>query len=474
MNAIIGRVQEITQFDKVVASSKSEFVAVYGRRRVGKTFLIREYFNYTFDFQLTGLANATTEQQLINFQVTLQRQAKITLAKTPQNWFFAFQYLIDHLEAIDANRKKIIFLDELPWLDTAKSDFLMALEHFWNSWATNRKDIVLITCGSAASWMINNLINNHGGLHNRLTHRMKIEPFTLQETEWMLQAKNNNLSRYQVLQLYMVMGGIPYYLDAVETGKSAAQNIEQLCFRKGALLVTEFKNLFASLFKNSTKHEQIIRALSTKNKGMTRQEIAQITKLKTGGTFTQKLIELEESGFITRYTALNKKAKSALYRLSDFYCAFYLKFIEHNTNFELGVWMSAIDNPSHRAWSGFAFEQVCLSHIFQIKKKLGIHGIIAEPTSWKSKDAKQGAQVDLVIDRRDQVINLCEAKFSIHPFTITKAYNENLRNKIGVFKAETQTRKAVFLTLITTHGVTKNQYALGLVQNEVVMDDLFE
>jgi len=472
MSSIIGRTKEIRQLDKVMASRKSEFVALYGRRRVGKTFLVREYFNYTFDFQLTGLANANTKQQLTNFHIAIQRQTAVEAYKISDNWLLAFQLLIDHLESITETRKKVIFLDELPWLDTAKSDFMMALEHFWNSWASNRKDIVLIGCGSAASWMINQLINNHGGLHNRVTERVKIFPFNLYETEQMLLSKNPAIDRYQILQLYMVMGGIPYYLDAVDSEKSAAQNIEEMCFRKGAILTLEFQNLFASLFKNAPKYEAVITVLSTKTKGLTRTEITKLTGINGGGSLTNLLGELEESGFITRYTPYNRKVRGALYRLSDFYSLFYLKFIKNNTNYAKGMWVNGIDHPAQRAWSGYAFEQICLAHIPQIKKALEIGGIISHAVSWRSTESDKGAQVDLLIDRRDRVINLCEVKYAIKPYKITKSYAENLRNKIGTFKEETQTKKAVFLTMITTYGIEKNQYA-NLIQNQITMNDLF-
>jgi len=473
MNDIIGREKEIKQLDKVTSSRKSEFVALYGRRRVGKTFLVREYFKYQFDFQLTGLANATTKQQLTNFHVSLQRQTEVSFDKMPDNWFEAFQRLIDHLEAIEENRKKVVFLDELPWLDTRRSDFMMALEHFWNSWATSRKNILLIACGSAASWMINQLINNHGGLHNRVTERIQIYPFNLRETELMLKSRQNVLDRYQILQLYMVMGGIPYYLDAISPEKSAAQNIEEMCFRKGALLATEFKNLFASLFKNPDLYESIILALATKAKGMTRKELSKATGMKTGGSMTKRLNELEESGFISPYRLFNKP-KSILYRLSDFYSLFYLKFIKDNTNYDEGIWINAIDNPSQRAWAGYAFEQICLAHVPQIKKALGINGIISHTSSWQSSKSAKGAQIDLVIDRRDQVVNLCEVKYSINPYLITKAYSDNLRNKMGAFRNETKTRKAIFLTMITTYGLERNKHSTSLVQNEITMDAFFE
>lgn len=474
MNDIIGRKREIEILDRTISSRKSEFVAIYGRRRVGKTFLVREYFKYSFDFQLTGLANATTEQQLNNFFVALIRQSHLEFKTRPVNWFEAFQLLIDHLESIQEQRKLVIFLDELPWMATSKSDFLISLEHFWNSWATNRKNIVLVVCGSAAAWMIQNLVNNTGGLHNRVTQRIKIHPFNLKETEMMLEAKNNILDRYQILQLYMTMGGIPYYIDAVSPNKSAAQNIEELAFRKGYLLDTEFQYLFNSLFKNASYHELVVTALASKTKGLTRNDISKITNIKTGGTLSKVLNELEESGFITRYNLFGKKSNSALYRLTDFYSYFYLKYLKHNTNYEEGVWVNAIDHPSQRAWFGYAFEQVCINHIPQIKKALSIGGVISQSSSWKSKNAEKGAQVDLLIDRRDQVINLCEVKFSINPYTITKSYAENLRNKIGVFKRETKTKKTVFLTMITTHGVEQNKHSLGLVQNQITMNDLFE
>ena len=470
---MIGREKEIKQLKKTLNSSKSEFVALYGRRRVGKTFLVREFFEYKFDFQLTGLAKATTRQQLINFHAAFVRQVPTgTHEEVPKSWFEAFQRLIDHLESIKGGRKKVIFLDELPWLDTAKSDFIISLEHFWNSWATNRKDILLITCGSAASWMINELIHNKGGLHNRVTEIIKVHPFNLRETELLLKSKNNVLDRYQILHLYMVMGGIPFYLEGVSPDKSAWQNVEEMCFRKGAILGTEFQNLFVSLFSNSSKHEAIVTALA--GKGMTRKGLTQAIGQKTGGGLTRLLTELEESGFISKEIPFNRKSRDAFYRLTDFYSAFYLKFLKDNSQYDEGAWLNAIDNPSQRAWAGLAFEQVCKAHIPQIKKALGISGVSSQVSSWKSLKTDKGAQVDMVIDRRDQVVNLCEIKYSINPYSITKAYATTLRNKIGAFRKETKTRKALFLTMVTTFGLERNEHAASLVQNEITMDALFE
>ena len=470
---IIGRKKEILKLESIIESKKSEFLTVYGRRRVGKTFLIREHFNYAFDFQISGLANADTSQQLFNFDTALRKQSNLIYDTASSDWLIAFQRLIEHLENSNRKRKKVVFFDELPWFDTNSSDFMMGLEHFWNSWASNRKDIFLIVCGSAASWMLNVLINNDGGLHNRITQKMKIEPFNLQETEEMLVAKNCVLDRYQIVQLYMALGGIPYYLDAIQPSLSAAQNIQELFFEKAGFLRNEFFNLYRSLFRNYENYEKIVETLSTKTEGLQRADIVKLSGMSSGGTLTKVLADLEESGFITSNVALDSKQKNIIYRLSDFYTAFYFKFLKSGKYDGKDSWINMIDNPVQRTWQGFAFEQVCIDHIWQIKKALGISGVQSANASWKGSTSEKSAQIDLLIDRRDQVINLCECKFSLDTFSIDKDYSEKLRSKIATFKAVTKTKKSVFLTLITTYGVEKNKYANLLVQNEVLMNDLF-
>jgi len=470
----IGRTREVKKFDKILQSKKSEFLTVYGRRRVGKTFLIREYFKYTFDFQISALANANTEQQLFNFDNALREQSNLVFEDESENWLVAFQRLIQHLNTKKTKKKIVLFFDELPWFDTKGADFMMGLEHFWNSWASNRKNVLLIVCGSAASWMVNNLINNSGGLHNRVTQKIKLEPFTLKEAEAMLTSKNCVLERYQIIQLYMALGGIPYYLEAVQPQLSAPQNIQALLFDKTGLLKNEFFNLYRSLFRRYEIYEKIVEVLATKNEGLQRSQIIKLSGISSGGTLTKVLADLEESSFINSYTSLDNKQKNTLYRLSDYYTAFYFRFIKKGKYKAKNSWINLIDNPTQRAWQGFAFEQVCIDHVWQIKKKLGISGIQSNNVTWKGKTEDKAAQVDLLIDRRDQVINLCECKFSLDTFGIDKNYADQLRSKIATFKTVTKTKKSVFLTMITTYGIEKNKYANLLVRNEVTMDDLFD
>jgi ribosomal protein S18 acetylase RimI-like enzyme/AAA+ ATPase superfamily predicted ATPase len=473
MRRIIGREKESDLLYTLKSNSLSSFAALYGRRRVGKTFLVRQVFANQFDFYLTGIANVNTQHQLSNFHAALIRYDISPVEKEPaSDWFTAFRQLAEVLEA-GSGIKKIIFLDELPWLDTPQSNFIPALEHFWNSWASARNDVLLIVCGSAAAWMINKLINNKGGLHNRITHRMKLEPFTLRECELFFRSRSAFFDRYQLIQLYMAFGGIPFYLELVDTQKSAAQNISEICFDPNGLLRNEFENLYRSLFNKPGKHIDVIEALSKKNKGLTRDDLIKQAKLPNGGGTTRILEELEESGFIRKYASFDKKGKYALYQLSDFYSFFYLKWINGVGKLDRDVWLNEIDSPKQRAWSGYAFEQVCLAHINEIKQALGVSGIQTVTGSWVNSNADGGAQIDLVIDRRDHVINIFEIKFSINHFTIDKKYAQELRNKLSVFKEQTGTRKAVCLTMITSFGLHKNEYASSLVQKDLTMDVLF-
>lgn len=471
---LIGRIREIQKIEKLMGSSQSEFLAVYGRRRVGKTFLIRDYFKNNFDFYATGLAKGNTKQQLTNFTIFINSYFSATHT-IPTNWLEAFNLLIKELENLDSSKKKVIFIDEMPWMDTKKSDFMMGLEFFWNSWASAKNDVLLIVCGSAASWMLNNLIKNTGGLYNRVTERIKLEPFDLQETKHYFSSKNIILDHYQIIQLYMVMGGIPYYLDQVEAGKSAMQNIEDLCFRNDGKLRTEFSYIFSSLFREAEKHELILKTLFGKGGSLTRDELVKYTKIPTGGTMTKTLNELEESGFITKLPKFGLKTAKSVYCISDFYTLFYFRFIATAGKYEPNIWLNNIDNPAFRTWSGLAFEQVCFAHVPQIKRALNIGGVSSNTYSWQTKgdDEKKGSQIDLVIERRDQVINLFEIKFSINEFVITKDYDAKLRHKIQSFKESTATKKTIFLTMLTTFGVKANEYSASSIQNELTMDALF-
>jgi AAA+ ATPase superfamily predicted ATPase len=470
---IIGRHIEIKELQRICHSDRPEFLAVYGRRRVGKTYLIKEFFGQQFDFYMTGTANSTMKIQLKNFYNRLLHYgAEGANVQMPKDWFDAFELLQQLLDSLDKKEKLVVFLDELPWFDTHKSNFIQALEYFWNSYAST-KNIALIVCGSAASWMIHRLIRNRGGLHNRLTSKLKLEPFNLYECEAFFKAKEGAYVKYEIVQLYMALGGIPFYLDMVDTRQSAAQNIQSLCFNSNGRLSTEFEDLYYSLFKNADSHLAIIRALSTARKGLTRGELIKLSKLPNAGSTTRLLNELAESDFVKDYLPFGGKNQNRLFQLVDFFSLFYLNFMDGKKRLIKSDWILAVDDPSKRAWSGYAFEMLCLQHANQIKKALGIAGVQTLLSSWTGSYEKKGCQIDLIIDRRDDVINLCEIKFSNKMFTITKKYADELMNKVELFRSVSGTKKSIFMTFITPFGLIHNPYARTLVQNSLTLEDLF-
>jgi uncharacterized protein len=236
----------------------------------------------------------------------------------------------------------------------------------------------------------------------------------------------------------------------------------------------EFEKLYLSLFKKADKHIAIVEALAQVSKGMDRDTLLKKAKIPNGGSASAILKELEESNFILKYKAFGKNKNNAIYQLTDFYSLFYLKFIKNNSEIDEDLWINSLDKPDVRAWSGYAFEQVCLAHLKQLKRALGISSVHTTSAAWFGSQDNEKAQVDLLIDRRDQVINLCEMKFSIKSFTIDKAYAEKLRQKMSVFKNITQTPKAVWLTFITSHGLTQNVHSQSLVHTHLTMDALFD
>lgn len=472
---IIGRKQEQKELLEAANAEYSKFVAVYGRRRVGKTFLIRETFNYSFTFQHTGLAKGKLKDQLLSFRASLQTASGKRYNQF-KSWYEAFFSLEEWLGSLPEG-KKTIFLDELPWMDTPRSNFISGLEHFWNSWASARKDIVLIVCGSATSWIVNKLINNHGGLHNRLTNRILLRPFTLSECEQYSEANRLGLSRLQMVENYMIMGGVPFYWSMMRRELSMAQNIDALFFSDEVEGLThEYQQLYASLFNNPEPYMNVVSALAKKTKGLSRDEISQLTQISSGGELSKLLNELEWCGFIRKYNGFGKQAKDALYQLIDNFTIFYFQYIKGNNNNDSHYWTNNIGSALHRAWSGLAFERVCLQHVTQIKKALGISGVLSNVYSWRTEaDRDKGidkTQIDLLIDRNDGVINLCEMKYSEQEYVITEDEEAKLRRRRGTLIEVTNTKKAVHITIVTPYGLKRNAHS-SIAQNEVTLDHLF-
>ena len=469
---IIGRASEIDKLKQCNESPRPEFIVVYGRRRVGKTYLVKEYFNGHFSFYATGVLKGKTRDQLKAFNETLI-QYGCSERNIPGDWFEAFRRLRQILEKKEVLRdpesgKRIVFLDEVPWMDTARSDFRVALDYFWNSYGSSQKDLMLIVCGSATSWIINNILSDRGGFYNRVTRQIYLAPFSLSECSALLMNNGNILTRDQILECYMVFGGIPYYLNFLDKRLSLHQNIDLLLFDPRGELHYEYDHLFQSLFKNHKNHLRIIKAMSESNYGIQRTELIKKSGISNGEGLTKVLLELEECGFIRKYRNFSKNKQSVLYQIIDPFVLFALRFLKNES---IDSWSRFAETGAFYSWRGNAFEILCLNHIQEIKKELGISGISSSEYSWRSKSADPAIQIDLIIDRKDDVINICEMKFTNEEFEIDSSYEKELIHKKDVFRKETNSKKALFLTMITANGLKHNAHS-DVVQNVITKDGL--
>ncbi len=478
----IGREKEQHLLKEYINSNQSEFIAVYGRRRVGKTFLIQKVIGDEYAFYVAGMNKVSMRIQLKNFMQGIRKhRPKVPLAKT---WLDAFMALENYLESLPEG-KKIVFIDEMPWMDTPRSNFISGLEHFWNSWASWRDDIKLIVCGSATSWIINNLIKDRGGLHNRVTHKIPLKPFTLKECQVYFETRGFRLSTKQIAECYMALGGVPFYLSKMNKGEGVAQNIDRLVFSDDGELHDEFQNLYNSLYKNAANHIKIVTALALKGKGLTRQEIIKKTKLSDNGKFSLMLEELESCGFIRSYEPLimangrqtsqsseERKSTDTLYQLVDAFTLFHFQVMKKAEAHDAHFWSNNQNTHLYSTWSGLAFEMLCLNHVEQIKMALGISGINANVFSWFGKGNQRSAQIDMLIDRADKTINICEMKFWNNPYTMTAKDENDIERKVSTFIEATHTDKNVIVTMITTKGIERNEYA-ECIQRELILDELF-
>ena len=476
---MIGREHEVKELNRLYNRKQAELVAIYGRRRVGKTYLVDETFSGRITFRHAGLSPSEEEArgllraQLDHFYNSLELHGMEPCGK-PKSWLDAFLLLEKFLQKIDDGSRQVVFLDELPWLDTPKSGFIQAFEGFWNTWGCHRKNLMVIICGSANSWVLDRLVNNHGGLYNRVTYEIKLLPFTLHECEVFYRQSSVRLSRYDIAQSYMILGGIPYYLGYISGGMSLAQNIDNLFFVRNAKLQNEFDRLFDSIFVNPAAVKAIVRLLYTRNAGYTRKEIIEKLGVSDGGRLSRNLNALLASDFITKYVPFGLGKREEHYKLTDPFCLFYLHFVGGRKNQNENFWQQNVTSQPVVIWRGYAFENVCFNHVSQIKKALGISGVISSSSAWsKRSDDGEGTQIDLLISRNDNVINMCEMKYYGGDFTVNKEYYKLLLRRQEILAEQVSPKVSIHSTLITTFGLSRNEYS-GVFTNVITLDDLFD
>lgn len=480
---LIGRALEQKLLQEMLNSTNSEFLAVYGRRRIGKTFLIREYFknkNGLF-FNITGAKDASLKDQIKHFTEEIARVFYNNITLTPgKNWDETFSILTKALTNLSKKKKVVLFFDELPWMATKNSKLLQTLDYYWNQYWSRNPKVKLIICGSSSSWIVDKVINNKGGLYNRITRQIHLQPFTLKEVKSFFNNKNIKLTNNQICKIYMAMGGVPHYLNYIQRGKSAAQNIDLMAFTKNGILAQEFDKLFASLFDMHELCIQLILIIAESNLGINQEEI--FKKIGTKGyVVLQKLKELQSAGFITKYIPYQRVKKGIYYKITDEYTLFYLKWIKPikdsliSESSAKGYFESQQNTPKFYNWAGYAFESICYKHIEKIRERLGLD-VSAIPYPWWINNTAiglDGAQIDLLFDRIDDSITICEIKFTNQSFNIDKQYAKDLERKIRIFKDITKTKKQIFLAIISANGVRNSKYLKELVSKVVTLDDLF-
>ncbi|PWK27653.1 hypothetical protein LV89_01544 [Arcicella aurantiaca] len=471
---MIGRDNQIQQLKEALSSEKSSFIAVTGRRRVGKTYLIEEIYKKHLCLTITGIQGGDLKMQMVNFSQKIAEVSSMPIVPNPKNWQEVFTLLKTYLQSLSTKKKHVIFLDELPWINTVKSGFIQLLAHFWNDYLSKEKHFILVVCGSSTSWISQKIVNDKGGFHNRLTHHIQLFPFTLAETKQFLLSKNIKLTNSSIVDIYMVMGGIPFYLENINKGESATVCIERMCFSDGGILKNEYDNLYKAIFEFPANHETIVSVLATTKTGMTREEIIKKSKVSEGGPYQRAMEELLISGFVVEETPFGKKKRGSIYRLIDEYSVFYHKFIKNNRKYQTGIWQILSNAQTYKIWSGYAFESLCMKHVNEIKKALGIQNVYSETSSYRHEgsSSEDGFQIDLIIDRKDVAINLCECKYYEANFEITKKYASQLSWRKAAFRAATNTKKNIFTTIISNHELKENEYSLDVVDVKITISDL--
>lgn len=474
---MIGRKEQTVLMQETLSIPKSSFVALTGRRRIGKTYLINQVYRSNFCLSVTGIQGASLAVQIANFYEKIKEAFPSLLLpnKAPKTWQEVFFILKKGLISLPTDKKQVIFIDELPWICSHKSGFLQLLAHLWNDYLSNQPHFILVICGSSTSWIHQKVFADKGGLHNRVTHRIHLQPFTIKEAKAFFEGNNVRLTENNIALLYMILGGIPFYLEQVKSGESPTVCIERLCFSESGVLRYEYQHLYKALFENAQQHEAIVSVLATAKGGLSREELIQQSKVQAGGPFTRTIEDLILSGFVLEETPFQRKKRGSLYRLIDEYSIFYHRFMRTNRTKQEGIWQQIAASQAYKIWTGYAFELLCLRHIPEVKRALGIQGIYSEVSSFRYQEAgNEGIKVDLLIDRKDNCINLCECKFYDVPFKVTANYAQQLNNRKGIFRAVTETRKTIFTTLISNYPVISNEYSLEAIDKSISMQSFFE
>lgn len=471
---MVGRVQERRCLDRCDGSDKSELVCVYGRRRVGKTFLVEQTLGPFFAFHVVGSKDAATSSQLREFGLELTDRGDPN-PNPPADWREAFNRLYKVITAPDAPRsphgKAVVFIDEFPWFAKQRSDFLSAFSTFWNRRSTTGQKLLVVICGSATSWVIEHVLESAGDMAARVTESIFLKPFALAETKEYFDSRGFGWDERSLIETQMVFGGLPYFFSLMSPHQSLAQSIDRLCLRPRAQLRDETMILLESTMRRSRLYVELFALLAQHRYGVPKAEAMRLLGHSTN-QFIKATAEAVKCGYVHEYKNLSKPQNPKYLMLVDPFILFHYRLIEPAHGDSPRSWADFVaDQERYTAWRGNAFEIVCLQHVRQLKSALGIGGVLTKEYPWASARKAGGAQVDLVIERADRIVNLCEMKFTDAPYELTSAVEQELVRKREVFREETGTRLALKTVLVSAQGTAG--YHDSQIAQIITADDLF-
>ena len=494
---MIGRKKEIKLLNEICDLEESSLVAIYGRRRIGKTYLVNHMFKkYRQDclfFEFTGAYDGDKRGQIDNFIDQVYEWFYVEPSFEIKSWSDAFRFLkrtIDkEIKKRDSNEKVIVFLDEVPWIDRSnKGGFLSALGYFWNTWCEPRENVVLILCGSNSSWIRDKILKNaRGSLYQRVTHQISMYPFDLKETKaYLLEQKGFMIDNKTVTDIYMIFGGVAKYLSFLNPNESSAENIDRVFFSIHGSMYREYDELFSSLFADkSDYYKSVIELLCTRRSGFSLSDISKAFNEKLGGKLRLAIAELEECGFIKGLSKYGNSVRGVNYMIVDPYILFHHKWIKGFSRNDIATlpnnyWLHKSSSQSYAVWSGYAFEIVVMVNIRLYLNAIGRLGFFSGVYHWqhmaKSED-EQGAQIDMVVNYGNNIFDILECKYYNSEYVISKEYAKNIKNKLSMFKKYglySKQKSELRLVFLTSYGVKMNAEAHSLNISRVCLDDLFE
>jgi hypothetical protein len=465
----VGRKNELRMLNDAYRSGKDELVVLYGRRRIGKSSLVKRFAEKKKAYyEFEALEGETTPGQINHFLQQLKKQIDDPILDSVRfaNWEQVFTYLTEKVINRKSKVKKILFLDELPWMAAGRIRLVSLLKYYWdNHWKS--KHVMLILCGSVASFMVKKVLHSNA-LYGRTTIEILLKGFSPEEAARLLSKKR---SREETLNYQLVFGGVPKYLEQINTSQSFNKNMNTLCFSPHGIMLKEVERIFYSQFREPRTYLKIINLL--KNGIFSLSEISSKTKIPSGGGLKQYLKNLERAEMIRSYIPFDRSGNSKFkkYTLADEFLVFFFKYmgpnlrvIKESSSRRL---FETLTQNSFDSWLGFAFERFCLKHagLLALVMDFADDILLASPY-FKKNDER--FQIDLLYQRADRVITVCEIK------------HQNI--KIGTNIIPEMQRKCALLkvprgyalekALISLYGPDNSLKDTGYFHHFVTLDDI--